>query len=100
MEQRSDSGETPSSPLEPLIRSVVLQLITTLAARELLEVQDSNRDGLAKELAVCASESDTFTKLSAKLTKCLVNSDHVDEVYGTDHDLEEVFDQVLSAYKA
>ena len=95
MEPLSDG---PTSPLEPVIHSLADQLISVLCTRELLEVQDNHRKALASELARSASEADTFTKLSAKLTACLVNSEHVEEIYGTDQELEEIFDQVLSKH--
>jgi hypothetical protein len=82
--------EPEESEPTPFAQNVAATLTTALAqlrADGILEVEDANMDGLAREVIDAALESSSAKRLPLRLVKTLIHSDLVEEVYGTDEEV-------------
>lgn len=60
------------------------EALTALRASGTIEVEDANFAPLANEIAEAALEAKSAKQLSSRIVKGLIQSDFVEEVYGTD----------------
>lgn len=87
--------EIPDTPFTRMLRQAITDTVNALTARELLEVEDNLRDHLLTELMEAAADARSPKHMLKKLTKCLVNSDNIEEVFATDDDIRSEFNRRL-----
>ena len=83
----------PTPPeLPPFAQSVAAALAKALAALRssgMIEVEDANLQGLTTEVVEAVLESSSTKKIPLRITKTLIHSDYVEEIYGTDAEISE-----------
>lgn len=65
------------------------EAVLHLRAVELLEVEDGSLEALVAECVEAGLESRSPKQIPRRLIRALSASDHADEVYGTDEELED-----------
>jgi hypothetical protein len=83
-------GEPETSEPTPFAQSVadvLTQALAKLRADGVIEVEDANVEGLAKEIIDAALESSSLKRLPLRIVKALIHSELVEEVYGTDEEI-------------
>lgn len=79
--------EPEPTPFAQALARVMAEAVTTLRADGIIEVEDANVEALTQEIASVALESTSLKRLPLRLTKTLIHSDFVEEVYGTDTEI-------------
>ena len=64
--------------------SVLAQAVAALREQGVIEVEDANLEALANEVVDLALDMSSLKKLPQRLVNGLIQSDLVEEVYGTD----------------
>lgn len=80
--------EPEPEPLNPALVASIEKALDTLILQELLEIDPGRRQALVEELCASTGEARTPKAMLRRFISCLVESDHPEEVYGTDADLE------------
>ncbi|MEM9074950.1 MAG: SMI1/KNR4 family protein [Myxococcota bacterium] len=80
--------EPEPEPLNPALVASIEKVLDALILQELLELSPDRRRALVEELAASTGEARTPKALLRRFVRCLVESDHPEEVYGTDTDIE------------
>ncbi len=75
-------------PLNPALVASIEKALDALILQELLELDPARRPALVEELCASTGEARTPKAMLRRFISCLVESDHPDEVYGTDADIE------------
>jgi len=76
----------PTAFAESLAAAVARALVA-LRADGVIEVEDANLEALTNEVAEVALETTSFKRLPIRITKTLIGSDFVEEIYGTDAEI-------------
>ncbi len=81
--------EPESAPTE-FAQSLALALtkaIVVLRENGVIEVEDANLEALTNQVVEVALETTSVKRLPIRITKTLINSDFVEEIYGTDAEI-------------
>lgn len=98
-----DHDEAPSAPiregeLTPFMKSMraaALEAIQALVAQELIEIDPKEHDALALEMANSAADARSAAQMLDCMTRALVESDLVDEVYASDDEIERCLKRLM-----
>ncbi len=84
----ADPGPEPEpTPFAQSLARALEQAIASLRAQGIIEVEDANLEALTAQVAGVALESASLKRLPLRLTKTLIHSDLVEEIYGTDAEI-------------
>lgn len=89
-----DDAEEPEVEDTPFVRKLRAALEATIAkmiAKELIELDDAKKPMLLQELVVAGADARSVKHMLDKLTGTLVSSDHVDELYASDDEIQSFF---------
>ena len=78
----------PEPEVSPALAASIGKALDALVLQELVELEPGQRQPLIDELCASTGEARTPKALVRKFVRCLVESDHPEEVYGTDAELE------------
>jgi len=83
-------AEEPKDPtsFERSVGEALAAALAAMRAEAILAVEDENVDALVVEIQQAAVESSSLKKLLKRVVNTLVHSERVEEVYGTDPELE------------
>lgn len=87
----SEEPEVEDTPFVRKLRSALEATITKMISKELIELDDEKRPMLLQELVVAGADARSVKHMLDKLTGTLVASDHVDEVYASDDEIQNFF---------
>jgi hypothetical protein len=89
-----DDAEEPEVEDTPFVRKLRAALEATIAkmvSKELIELDEAKRPMLLQELVVAGADARSVKHMLDKLTGTLVASDHVDELYASDDEIQSFF---------
>lgn len=78
----------PEPQVSPALAASIGKALDALVLQELVELEPGQRQPLIDELCASTGEARTPKALVRRFVRCLVDSDHPEEVYGTDAELE------------
>ncbi len=78
----------PEPEVSPALAASIGKALDALVLQELVELEPGQRQPLIDELCASTGEARTPKALVRRFVRCLVESDHPEEVYGTDAELE------------
>lgn len=97
--QESDDGaddEAPAlTPFMEKMREAALEAIQSLRERSLIDVVEGEEPQLALDMANAAAEARSPKQMIEMMTRELVDSDHIDEVYATDDEIAEAIQSLM-----
>jgi hypothetical protein len=73
------------------------EAVVALRAAGIIEVEDENVEALTQQVAQVALEATSLKRLPVRITKTLINSDLVEEVFGTDAEISTALRPFLEA---
>lgn len=79
--------EPEPTPFAQALARVMAEAVVTLRADGIIEVEDANVEALTQEIASVALEATSLKRLPLRLTKTLIHSDFVEEIYGNDTEI-------------
>lgn len=79
--------EAEPTPFAQDLARIMAEAVATLRADGIIEVEDANVEALTQQVAGVALESTSLKRLPLRLTKTLIHSDFVEEIYGTDTEI-------------
>jgi hypothetical protein len=79
------------TPFTRKLRAVIAQSLEDMVRREILEIGPEHRDSLVAELVEAAADARSAQHMLKQLTRTLVDSDHVEELYASDDEVSELF---------
>jgi len=85
--------EQPASEFGQRLGAALEEAVAHLKAEGLVEVEDANAPMLMSEVTTAGLDSRSPKQLMRRVVQTLIDSDHVEEVYGTD---EMLFDALRS----
>ncbi len=88
LESGAPELEPEPEPPNPALLASIDKALDTLILEELLEIDPGRRQALVEELCASTGEARTPKAMLRRFISCLVESDHPEEVYGTNSDLE------------
>lgn len=86
---------TTPTPFTESVTAALTQAVDHLKASGMIEVEDAKIEALRTELIEATLESTSMKKLTLRLVKTLVHSDHLEEVYGTDEEISTALQPFL-----
>lgn len=92
--------DEPSAPLSPFGQQLMLavrEAIDSMRAEGVLEVEDELVEALTREVTEAGLESNSPKQLRKKVLLALIDSDRVEEIYGTDEMLNATLGRFLGA---
>ena len=96
-EHADEEPELQMSPFGLRLAAAVEGAIEQMRADGVLEVEDAAVDELVIEVTEAGLDSNSPKQLIKKVIKALVDSDRVDEIYGTDEMLRNTLAGLLGA---
>ena len=91
-------GDAPAGdPPSPHIAREVEAALAALVGAGLVEIDDDRRPALVAELATVVGEARSPRDYLKRFVRCVVHSDHVEEIYGSDDELQAVVARVTSS---
>ncbi|MCP3986764.1 MAG: hypothetical protein GY723_20455 [bacterium] len=85
------------TPFAQSVAAALTKALASMRAEGVIEVEDSNVDGLVDEITHAALDSSSLKKLVLRVVKTLIHSDLVEEVYGTDEEISASLRPFLDA---
>ena len=79
--------ESAPTPFAQNVARVMAEAVAALRADGIIEIEDANVEALTQEIAGVALESSSLKRLPLRLTKTLIHSDFVEEIYGIDSEI-------------
>ncbi len=79
------------TPFTRKLRAVITESLDDMVRREILEVGPEQKVPLLTELVEAAADSRSAQHMLKQLTRTLVNSDNVEEIYASDDEVTELF---------
>lgn len=76
-------------PFAQSVAAALAKALVALRASGMVEVEDDNLPGLTNEVVEAVLESSSTKKIPLRITKTLIHSEYVEEVYGTDAEIAE-----------
>lgn len=95
-----DLEEEPSAALSPFgqqLMIVVREAVDQMRKDNVLEVEEEHVEGLVREVTEAGLETSSPKQLRKKILKTLIDSDRVEEIYGTDEMLDSMLGRFLGA---
>jgi hypothetical protein len=83
--------EAIDTPFTRKLRVVITESLEDMVRREILEVEPEQKAPLLSELVEAAADSRSAQHMLKQLTRTLVNSDNVEEIYASDDEVTELF---------
>ncbi len=87
--------ELPASAFAQRLRTVLAEAISTMRANGMLEVEDDQMESLVAEVAEAGLDTKSAKQLVSRIIRTLLESDHVEEIYGTDDEIRDALRQLL-----
>lgn len=94
-EEEEEEDAIPDTPFTRMLRQAITDTVATLTQKELLEVEERMTEHLLTELMEAAADARSPKHMLKKLTKCLVNSDNIEEVFASDGEIRDEFNRRL-----
>ena len=82
-----EKEKSEPTPFALSMAAALTKAIASMRAEGVIEVEESNLDGLVAEVVDAALESSSLKRLVLRVVKTLIHSDLVEEVYGTDEEI-------------
>ncbi len=79
------------TPFTRKLRAVIAQSLEDMVRREILEIGPEHREKLVAELVEAAADARSAQHMLKQLTRTLVDSEHVEEIYASDDEVSELF---------
>jgi hypothetical protein len=89
--------EVEDTPFVRKLRAALEATIQKMVTKELIELDEAKRPMLVQELVVAGADARSVKHMLDKLTGTLVASDHVDELYASDDEIQTFFKSQLGA---
>jgi hypothetical protein len=93
-------GDEPAEVLSPFalkLREALRAAIDQMRLDEVLEVEDESVDALVAEVTEAGLDSNSPKQLMKKIIQALLDSERVEEIYGTDEALKATLGRFLGA---
>lgn len=91
-EKATQAADTPpEDTMQGALMRVVVAALDKLEAAESIEVDPSSKKALVDELTLAALDANSPRHAIKRLCKTLLDSDYVEEVYGSDPEIEAAF---------
>ena len=81
--------EPEPTPFARNLARIMAEAVASMRADGIIEVEDANVEALIQEVAGVALEATSLKRLPLRLTKTLIHSDFVEEVYGSDDEIAD-----------
>ncbi len=85
----------PVSEFEKQLHAALLEAIGIMRQREVIEIEDDSIEPLVAEITEAGLDTKSPKQLIIRVIKSLLESDHVDEVYGTDEEISQLLRSLL-----
>ena len=80
---------TEPTPFAQHVAAVLAKALASLRADGVIEVEDTNCEGLAAEVIGVALEATSPKRMPRRIVQTLIHSDFVEEVYGSDEEIAD-----------
>ena len=87
--------ELPESEFAQRLRGAIADAVSGMRTNGMLEVENDEMESLIAEVAEAGLDTKSAKQLVNRVIKTLLDSDHVEEIYGTDDELRRAFRQLL-----
>ena len=95
--EEDDEPEEQMSPFGLRLTAAVGAAVTQMRADGSLEVEDENVDALVNEVTEAGLDSNSPKQLIKKVLKTLIQSERVEEIYGTDEMLKATLAEFMGS---
>lgn len=91
-----DEGDEPAlTPFMEKMREAALEAVRALSDRSLIDVMSGEERKLALDMANAAAEARSPKQMIEMMTRELVDSDYIEEVYATDDEIAEAIQSLM-----
>ncbi len=97
MDDETPSQVEEANPFAQTVAKVLAEALAALRKNGTIEVLDDNLEPLTREVVESVLESSSTKKIPLRITKTLIHSEYVEEVYGTDAEIGEALRPFLDA---
>jgi len=87
--------EPPESEFARQLRGAIAEAVLVMRTNGMLVVDNDEIESLIAEVAEAGLDTKSAKHLVNRVIKTLLESDHVEEIYGTDDELRRAFRQLL-----
>jgi hypothetical protein len=95
LEEPSEEREPELTPFMQKMRIAALEAIAALVREELIELDPKEHEGLSLEMANAAADARSAAQMLDAMTRALVESERVDEVYASDDEIERCLKRLM-----
>jgi hypothetical protein len=91
----SDEEEEPQTPFARHLREALGKILDTFVEEGVVELVAGGRDPLLRELVIAGSDAQSAKHLLSRLSRSMLDSEHVEELYATDEAIEDRLKRAL-----